>query len=436
MLSSVRYLPFLLLILSACNSTKKAQQAIVENPRPDWVQSKPFNATYYYGIGNVNTRIHAVDYQQVAKSKALEDLASEIEVTIDAQSVLHQKETNIAFIENYEATTRVDVQNNISDYEVVDSWNNQNEYWILYRLSKEEYRRTEQEKRLNAINKSLHYLELSEKESNYKLQLDYLLQALDAIKPYLNDPLKAERNNQEIYLGNYALSQLNDRLVYLKLKKGSDELTLDWSNCFSKEASFALLYNDLPVDNIPVRIKYNSYSDQKILSDNNGLIRYKIRGDFYTDAPPVMEAWIKTSDLIKDRMIATLYESEYSPISIKIKMEKPRLYITSDHGRGSFQELIEKAGAKLSPDSSNVDLFLNAEFQVKTVGKTDDFNTSSCTILMKVYNNEGRLVEEKTWPAAKGVHTNQISANNKAIENAIKQIKYSWIQKLIMEHCQ
>jgi hypothetical protein len=436
MSSRVLYLLFFLLTLSACSSTKKAQQTVIENPRPEWVQSKPFNSTYYYGIGNVNTRINISDYQQIAKNKALEDLASEIEVTIDAQSVLHQKETNIAFIENYEATTRVDVQNNLSDYEVVDSWNNENEYWILYRLSKEEYRRIETAKRLNAINKALHYLDLSEKELNYKLRLDYLIQALEAIKPYLNDPLKTERNSQEIYLGNYALSQLNDHLVYLKLKKGSDELTLNYDNCFSKDVSFALLYNDIPVDNIPVRVKYNSYSDQKIISDNNGLIRYKIRSDFYSETPPMIEAWIKTSDLVRDRMLATLYESEYSPVSIKVSVEKPRLFISSDYGRGTFQEMIEKAGAKLSPDSSDVDLFLDASFKLETVGKTDDFNTSSCTILIKVFTNEGLLVEEKTWPSAKGVHTNQLSANGKAIENAIKQIKYSWIQKLVMEHCQ
>lgn len=436
MLSKISSLLFILLIVNACSSNKKVQETVYDNPRPEWVLSKPFNSTYYYGIGNVNTQIHPTEYQQVAKSKALEDLASEIEVTIDAQSVLSQKENNIEFVENYEATTRIDVQNNLSDYEVVDSWRNENEFWVLYRLSKSEYKFIEAEKRNSAINKALHYLDLSESETSYKLQLDYLLQALDAIKAYLNDPLRSERNNQQIYLGNYTLARLNDHISLLKIIKANDEIVLDWNNCFSKEVNLSLQYNDVPVENIPVRVKFNSYADQRIISDSNGLINYKIKANFYDEIPPTINAWIKTSDLIKDKMIAALYESEYSLVSIKVSVDKPNLYIRTDYGKGKFQNIVEKSGAKLSSDTSKVDIYLEAVFNTHVVGKTDDFNTSSCSIDMRVYNNQKQLVDEKTWPSAKGVHTNQTSANNKAMENALKQIKYTWIQRLIMEHCE
>ena len=134
-------------------------------------------------------------------------------------------------------------------------------------------------------------------------------------------------------------------------------------------------------------------------------------------------------------MIAALYEEEYSPINISVSAVKPELYIETEYGKGSFQEILEKAGAKLSADTLGVDIFLKTTFTTTVVGKTDDFYTSSCTIKMQIFDNQKNLLEQKTWPAAKGVHTNQLSADNKAIENAIKQVKYSWIQKLIMEHC-
>lgn len=436
MLNRSLILLFIVLLISACSSTKKAQKTQLENPRPDWVLSKPFNSTYYYGIGNVNTKVHSSDYQQISKNKALEDLASEIEVTIDAKSVLHQKESNTAFIENYEATTRIDVRNNITDFEVVDTWRSESEYWVLYRLSKSEYRFLEAEKRNAAINQALHYLDLSENESNYKLQLDYLLQSLLAIKAYLNDPLKTERNNQQVYLGNYALARLNDHLSKIKLLKATDNINLEWGNCFRKELTLSLQYNDIPVDNIAVRVKYNSYADQRFITDENGLVTYTLKAKYYEDQPPELIAWIKTSDLVKDPMIASLYEKEYSPLSVKVTIVKPELFITTEYGKGAFQEIIEKSGAKTSVDTIDVDIFLETKFITTIIGKTDDFNTSSCSIQMRIYDPEMNLLEEKTWPAAKGVHTNQTSANNKAIENAIKQIKYSWIQKLIMEHCQ
>jgi hypothetical protein len=436
MLSKLFSLLSILLLLAGCSSTKKVQNAALENPRPEWVLSKPFNSTYFYGIGSANTMVHGSDFQQIAKNKALEDLASEIEVNIAAQSVLSQKETNVAFIENYEATTRIDVKNSLSDYEVVDTWTNDTEYWVLYRLSKEEYQIIESAKREKAISKALHFLDLSEKEVNFKLQFDYVLEALEAIKPYLNDALKTEKDGQEIYLGNFCLARLNDYLIHLNIVKAGNEISLNWNNCFAKEVSFSIQYNGVPADNVPVRIKYLTYSDQKFISDNNGLVNYKIRVNFYDDVPPSIEAWIKTSDLIKDPTIATLYEDRYSPVSVRVNLTKPEIFIKSEYSEGVFQEMIAKAGARFNSDSSEVNVFLNADFSTRSIGKTDDFYTSSCTIKMKVFDSEGQLLEEKTWPAAKGVHTNQLSADNKAIENAIKQIKYTWIQKLIMEHCQ
>ena len=435
MLNRLLVIISVLIIAVSCTSAKKAQKTDLENSKPEWVLKKPISSSYYYGIGNANMNTHSKDFQQIAKNKALEDLSSEIEVTIDAQSVLSTKETSLSFIENYQATTRIDVKNNLSEFEAVESWVNENEYWVLYRLSKSRYQELEAERKNKAINEALHFLNESDKALTYKLQFEYLLQGLDAIKSYLNDPLKTERNSQTIYLGNYILSSINSRLSKLKLIKAKNSLLLNWNNCFTEEATFSLQYNDIPVEDIPVRVKYNSYASQKMISDENGFVKYEAKANFYDDLPTKMDAWIYTSDLIKDPLIAELFEKEYSPVYMDVNLDKPYVFVNTSRDRGAFQEIIEKAGAKISPDSASADIYLDARFKTVSVGKSNDFYTSSCSIEMKVYNSDHELIEKKIWPEVKGVHTNKLSADNKASENAVKQIKYTWIQKLIMEHC-
>lgn len=425
----------LVLLLFSCSSSKKTQELATENPRPDWIMQKPISSAYYYGLGNANLRVHTTEFQSVAKNKALEDMASEIEVSIDAQSVLRQKETNQSFIENYEATTKIDVRNNIQDYEAVESWHNDSEYWVLYRLNKSEYKRLEQERKNKAISKSIHYLDLSDEENDYKLNFEYLLQALDAIKPYLNYPLEVERNNEALYLGNYILSLINNELSELKLSLSNKNVQLEWSNCFSSTITYSLQHNNIPVANMPIRVKFNSYAAQKLIADNDGFIMYNINAEYYENLPDQINAWIKTSDMIKDPIIAAFYEKEYGFISLNVGIKKPTVYINTTQGQGTLNKIVEKAKAKVSLNSENAEINIKVDFKVKPIGQVNDFYTSSCAIQMDIYDNNNTLIEQKIWPSVKGVHTDRMSANNKAIENALKQVKYSWIQKLIMEHC-
>lgn len=436
MLNKILYIFSVSIIAFACSSQKKTQEATVESPRPEWVMSKPISSSYYYGIGTVNTKIHSTDYQQIAKNKALEDLASEIEVSVDAQSVLSQKESNQSFIENYQATTRIDVSNNLSDFESIDSWWNESEYWVLYRLSKVEYKQREAEKRSQAINKANHYLDLADAEITFNTHFEYLLQAIDAIKPYLNDPLKSERNKQQIYLGNYVVTRISDRLNMLDLITSNENVELSWANCFKEKLSYSLQYDGAPVESLAIRIQFNSYSAQQMFSDQNGIIEYVCKSNYYDDVPDELKAWVKTSDLIKDPMVASLYNKEYSARITKVKIIKPSVYIKTENAKGLFQEKVEKAGAKLSPSETEADIKIETQFNISKVGENNDFYTSSCSLQLDVYNSEGKLIDQKLWPAAKGVHTNQRSADDKSMENALKQIKYSWIQKIIMEHCQ
>ena len=51
--------------------------------KPEWVKEHPVSSNYYIGVGSISKNGQSLNYREQAKKNALNDLASEISVTID-----------------------------------------------------------------------------------------------------------------------------------------------------------------------------------------------------------------------------------------------------------------------------------------------------------------------------------------------------------------
>ena len=138
----IRAVPLFLLILAACSS--KLQQPV--ETKPSWLSGKPSSSDYYVGIGYGSKTVNT-NYIQVAKKSALEDLVSEIKVTVSSSSVLSTFEDNKNFREAYEQIIQTTAADEIEEFEVVDSWEDGTGYWVYYRLSKERYRQIKEQQK-------------------------------------------------------------------------------------------------------------------------------------------------------------------------------------------------------------------------------------------------------------------------------------------------
>src|ERR1043165_33225 len=74
-----------------------------------------------------------------AKKNALYDLASEIKVDISSNSVLYTVQNNNNFNENFNSLIKLSNSDNIEGYTLVDSYENEKQYWVYYQLDKQEY---------------------------------------------------------------------------------------------------------------------------------------------------------------------------------------------------------------------------------------------------------------------------------------------------------
>lgn len=424
-----------LVFLTNCNSNKKTIQSEIIEIKPTWVDHKPINPEYYYGVGKADKKYHNSDYQQSAKKMALEDLSSEIEVKLDAKSVLYQKENSREYYESYQSTIQIEVTQNISGFEPVDSWNNENEYWVLYRLSKTKYAHIEAEKRNKAISKALHYVDEAELSSEIKKKIDNLTLALQSIKPYLNKPLKTTHHNSTIYLGDYISDQIEEKLMGLVIYPSREKIDLNLRNCYQSTSNWSLQYKNLPVTNFPIRIKFKTYSAQLTYTDDNGLFNYHLVSRYFDNPPPNLQVWINTSDLIDDQLILTLFDEKYAGKRIDITLHKPGFLIDSKKGKDAIQQKIIKSGGKITNNIEQADIILKFNFNITDLGKADDFYITKCEIIVSVIGNNNQINGQKSWPSVKGIHLNKASSREKAIENSLEQIDYPWFQELISDFC-
>jgi hypothetical protein len=173
---------------------------------PQWVNERPISSEYYIGIAVVKKDANQTSYMQLAKNQALQDLSSEISISISSNSVLHQFENNTSFKEEFEADIRTSLAQDLEGYEMVSSWDNnkEGEYWVYYQLSKNQYALLKRIKLNKAKKLSQSYFE---EGKQYENQLDlfqalnYYAKSLDAIKNHLDEDLSVMTLDGNINLG-------------------------------------------------------------------------------------------------------------------------------------------------------------------------------------------------------------------------------------------
>ena len=177
-----------LVYLSACgNKGVVDNQPTSDATKPNWVSAKPASSIYFYGIGLAQKTAGNSDYLEVAKKNALNDLASEIKVNVSSNSILYTLERDYKFESEFTETIRTTTNENLAGYEVADSWQDNNQYWVFYRLNRADYYAAkEREKRAALENAAdFHKAGLAAWENGQiKSAFDLQVRALSILKPY------------------------------------------------------------------------------------------------------------------------------------------------------------------------------------------------------------------------------------------------------------
>ncbi len=252
-----------------------------ENPQPTWLSAKPEDPGYYNGIGHA-TKDGQNNYIQEAKKSALEDLVSEIKVNVSSTSVLSQLDDGKGFSEKYQQMIKTTASDDIQDFEQVDVWQDDKNYWVFYRLSKQRYHDIKEQQKSDAVALGLDFFTKareSEKSNDPITALGFYYQGFRAIEKYLADPLRIQYQGTDILLTNEIISDMQLLLDKMQLTVSPSQIMINRIVAQSGQTVIAKVVDKAsqkPISGLPLLVTFEKgagdvFPDYK--TDGNGMAK-------------------------------------------------------------------------------------------------------------------------------------------------------------------
>jgi hypothetical protein len=277
-----------IIILSLVISSCKTKQAAVVAPAeveikvPDWVSNRPNNGARYIGVGFSEKA--KGNYQIEAKKNALYDLASEIKVDISSNSVLYTVQNNNNFNEDFNSLIKLSNSDNIEGYTLVDSYENEKQYWVYYELDKQKYADLKAQKKQQIITKASNLIVSSfydEKNKDFSSSLKKRIQAFGVLTPYLSEEINfdaAQTNGVKNVFDLTDLIQKQLQSITAVLQKSVPVLK-PYQVMYNPLTYSLELKNKTPLQNFPLLVSSDEDKinvNQKAATNNNGEVQIKI----------------------------------------------------------------------------------------------------------------------------------------------------------------
>lgn len=450
-------LPFVvflgLLAASGCGGSKKLPSTPV-TAQPEWVKNRPTSSSYYVGIGWARKGTDVNQYQQAAKQNAQADLASDISVNISTNSVLHAFESNLKFREDFTSTIKAETQQQLEGFEVVDTWEDQGNYWVYYRLSKAEYLRQKEIKKNNAvtISSDLFGKGIDARTSgDFKLAIIQFIKALEPLKPYFSEPLPVEFRGSQIFLGNEIFKELSSTLSSIEVIPNFAEIkTKTGTSIPTSNLQFTLRSRlAASVTEMPVVANYSErpLRENKKRTDRNSLVSFDIQSvrsikNFETFTVTVdLESILveATSELFIRKLIAN-----FSPPSgtIRINIEKPILFIEANEinlgekiSQGSLEQALRKkaieSGFQLGTSANEADFIVKLTAATKTSGENGAYKSVTLDGVLTVVASNGSQIYHRALEGFRGTHFEYKTAGEEAFKEARRRIELSFFREIV-----
>lgn len=453
---SVRTALFLLLVASACSpSVSPSSRSDLQNARPAWLAAKPSESAYYIGIGH-SVKDGTNNYIQVAKKSALEDLVSEIKVNISSTSVLSQIDVNKEFSEKYEQIIQTTAVDEIQEFEQVDSWEDDRNYWLYYRLSKMRYKEIKDQQKRDAVTLAIDFFtkaKQSERANKTVEALSFYFQGFRAIEKYLAEPITLEFEGKQILLTNEIYANIQQLLD--KMQLSTDPSTIELNRRVSQSNQSVMtraLYKETgsPVPDLPLKAMFEKgagdvHPDYK--TDASGLTKILLT--------KISSRELEQSVGVKVNLLA-FAGTDASPIyslvaqkftvpkaSVLLKVHRPLVFVTAREKslgveKSNYQlsnkvkNYLANAGFEFTDDSSQSELTLDIQADSEKGSVSGSIYISYVTAVIKVATSkENKVIYATTLDRIKGYSLDYERSSQEAYNKSIDVLEKEKLPELL-----
>lgn len=199
---------------------------------PKWINQRPRLPDYYVGIGMAE-KSDADDYKQRAKSNALLDLAHEISVAVSGTFVENIVEKTGLSEKMVRSEIRLSSTALIHDHELVDQWEDDDIYWVYYRLSKKRYHKRLNRRRATASKLAADMFQravAAGKDQKIVSALRFDYQALQQLSDFLGESIEIKINGRTQPLGNAIYAHLQGLMTAIRISSAQPEFPVFMGN--------------------------------------------------------------------------------------------------------------------------------------------------------------------------------------------------------------
>ncbi len=424
---------WIILILFGC----KAQQAgtttnftVEEEVRseqqiPAWVLRKPADNSYYTGVGNAS--MQNPEYQATAKAEALDDLASEISVTIESTSLLNQVENRSGLRETFRSSIKAKTNESIEAFELVDSWNDQRQHWVYYRLNKSELARIRKERKAAVVEKAANLYQnaiTAYTEESYIQSLHFYAQTIETLSAYLNEKNEVNIDGKPTLLANEAYASIQRIISDISLKSPGSTVEFLPSE---KQKTFTITAriksSGTYVSGLPVTLRQHTSHSRKVANDEGEVMATISRTN--ATKPLVITANIDflskypiTYALIEDFTVPQLELNFSAPApSFAVRSKEHNLGVPTSRTTLAplFEKILTQRGAVIETQSSEYILEIDSDTRKGT--ETSGLYSSYLDLTFTIKDKNEEILFSDSFNDIKGLHTSYDKAGIKAYQS-------------------
>jgi len=451
----VKYLivAFSVVLILSCSTSKKA----IDENQPEWSKSRPQTDYYYIGISKVSKKIHPTDYRETAKQMALNDLSSEISITIKSNSIISSFEDNDNFRSDYQQYINAETNKDLSGFEMVADYDTKYSYQVYYRLSKKKWAEIQLQRKHNAAKKAFHWYQQANNETkilNYRSAIQYYINGLVEIKKYWSESVNYTDENNNIEIDQSIKKELLILLSNINIKLNRTKISLDSKNHYAENVEISIVNNkgellkNIPFkiqyskSNLPFEAKYNSLPSPTVININNPNFQ-KSTNTFSVNIVKDKLLNIRS----QDRRMLKFIEDAFNikPQSIPIEIILPKVYLSSSSNSElknkstqmhflteSIETALSKKKIIIANNLKESDLNIIVKTHETKGPDKQKFKSIYLSYTLEVRNTDSnRIIYTESYPKVKGTDITYEKAKQKAYSKAAEEFKYQYSKKLI-----
>ena len=432
-----------------------ASLILAQGKKPNWVEKRPNTPAYYHGIGVVPKNGVPQEYLQRAKDAALNDIAQQIVVSIDASQISKLSEKLDEFKVEYQSAVQTSTKADLEGVEPVDTWEGNDQYWVYYRLDIAEYKRRQVEKLRKATALALDFFTKAknfEKANNIGDALQSYIQALAAVEKFLGETLEVQFNAAKIFLGNEIFTSLQSILNQIELKANNAKVDAQVGKPLRQplEVMVTNLTTASPIQNFPVKYTFIRGSGDMIptsRTDKNGVASTQIAKVIATDklqlikaeadpvallgqsSSPVLEMLVKGLTLPSTRFtmnvvsLSIVFETEEMLLGNKLVI--PRI-------EPMLKNTLSTQGFSFVDDAAKANIMITVKSNGRDGGEYSGMYTVYVDANISVVDlNSGEEVYKTSFNNVKGISINYDKAGMKAYDEIGISLQKTVIPKIL-----